>query len=523
MPKISDLPVATSVSPSDVTVIVQDGVTKQASASYIVSYPDSDSVFSYGAAGNGVSDDTAAIQAAIDSASQSGGKVKIPAGTYLCSGLVISSSGVRIEGDGRAATILKLNGPSDLLTISSAGGTIENCAVTDLRMEPNGYTQSAIVISGSNPNDFHQFARLDIAGTADGNGFNRSIKVTGRCIWSRFEDIDIRYDRDCGVWIETSSAVNLNVFTNVRVARSQLHGFYLKKTSGSDYHHANNFYSCNSEFNGKSVAGAKNSGFYFYDVGETVLSGCYVEDNGVGATDGLGAALRTEGTWGGVSVYGGLYWGSDYGLKLDATLGWGHVDGCRVASNTRNIDILATNSSSRFTIGGFYESNAPSEGAGFNAPVNVNADNFVASLIPFKLPVSSETAGALSLADKSLLRYVNSSPVTLTESDFSGATPGHVLWVLNQGSSTVTLTHGTNLAVPGSADLVLATGQSAMLAKTTATKWAVLWWSHNIGGAYSVTNASTDRAYDANATTTDELADVLGTLIADLQAAKIIR
>jgi hypothetical protein len=40
--------------------------------------------------------------------------------------------------------------------------------------------------------------------------------------------------------------------------------------------------------------------------------------------------------------------------------------------------------------------------------------------------------------------------------------------------------------------------------------------------AYTPTNVSTDRSYDANATTTDELADVLGTLIADLQAAGVL-
>ena len=40
--------------------------------------------------------------------------------------------------------------------------------------------------------------------------------------------------------------------------------------------------------------------------------------------------------------------------------------------------------------------------------------------------------------------------------------------------------------------------------------------------AYAPTNVTTDRAYDANATTVDELADVLGTLIADLQATGII-
>ena len=39
---------------------------------------------------------------------------------------------------------------------------------------------------------------------------------------------------------------------------------------------------------------------------------------------------------------------------------------------------------------------------------------------------------------------------------------------------------------------------------------------------YTPTNVTTDRSYDANLTTVDELADVLGTLIADLQATGII-
>lgn len=42
------------------------------------------------------------------------------------------------------------------------------------------------------------------------------------------------------------------------------------------------------------------------------------------------------------------------------------------------------------------------------------------------------------------------------------------------------------------------------------------------GQTYSITNVTTDRAYDANLTTVDEIADTLGTLIADLRAAKII-
>jgi hypothetical protein len=41
--------------------------------------------------------------------------------------------------------------------------------------------------------------------------------------------------------------------------------------------------------------------------------------------------------------------------------------------------------------------------------------------------------------------------------------------------------------------------------------------------AYTPTNVTTDRAYDANSTTIDELADVLGTLIADLQSYGLLQ
>ena len=39
---------------------------------------------------------------------------------------------------------------------------------------------------------------------------------------------------------------------------------------------------------------------------------------------------------------------------------------------------------------------------------------------------------------------------------------------------------------------------------------------------YTITNLTTDKSYDANATSTDELADVLGTLIADLKSLGLI-
>ena len=40
---------------------------------------------------------------------------------------------------------------------------------------------------------------------------------------------------------------------------------------------------------------------------------------------------------------------------------------------------------------------------------------------------------------------------------------------------------------------------------------------------YSITNVVTDRSYDANSTTVDELADVLGTLIEDLKTKGLLQ
>lgn len=40
--------------------------------------------------------------------------------------------------------------------------------------------------------------------------------------------------------------------------------------------------------------------------------------------------------------------------------------------------------------------------------------------------------------------------------------------------------------------------------------------------AYTTTNVSADRAYDADSTSLDEIADILGTLLADLKTAGVI-
>lgn len=65
-------------------------------------------VKAFGATGNGTTDDTAAILAALAAAAVSGGVVYIPTGTYVTSAsLIIPADGVYILGDGMGATIIK--------------------------------------------------------------------------------------------------------------------------------------------------------------------------------------------------------------------------------------------------------------------------------------------------------------------------------------------------------------------------------------------------------------------------------
>lgn len=65
------------------------------------------SVLFYGATGNGTTDDTAAVQAAITAAQTQGGTVYFPAGKYLLKGtgtqLLLVSSQVRLLGDGNSS------------------------------------------------------------------------------------------------------------------------------------------------------------------------------------------------------------------------------------------------------------------------------------------------------------------------------------------------------------------------------------------------------------------------------------
>jgi hypothetical protein len=90
-------------------------------------------------------------------------------------------------------------------------------------------------------------------------------------------------------------------------------------------------------------------------------------------------------------------------------------------------------------------------------------------------------------------------------------------------TDTRTITNNANIKLNGAANFDGVAGDNMTLMYNGLDNICYEQGRHQITNqTYTATNVVTDRSYDANATSVDELADVLGTLIADLRAKNVI-
>lgn len=103
----------------------------------------------WGAKGDGVTDDTAAIQAAVDYANnQGGGTVRVPTGTYICTSAITLYDLVNVEGAGKSCTILRFTAATN--GFYAASPPYLRIKITDLQLQAaNAACLSAIKLDGT--------------------------------------------------------------------------------------------------------------------------------------------------------------------------------------------------------------------------------------------------------------------------------------------------------------------------------------------------------------------------------------
>jgi hypothetical protein len=205
----------------------------------------------YGAAGDGKTDDTGAIQSALDSVKH--GKIWFPPGRYRIMEPLIIRSGVTLVGAGPMATAVVAS--RDGMCIVHCTGS--NSAVRGMELSGGGFSGvSGLRVSPedevgtrrlSNQN-YNQFRELVIASCEEGIVLQAGPKLGDRvsgCWYNSFYSIHI-YCCVRGIWLKDgpnhgSSGVNRNQFFSVRVGQSTNTG--LQIDSGD----TNSFFGCSFE------------------------------------------------------------------------------------------------------------------------------------------------------------------------------------------------------------------------------------------------------------------------------------
>lgn len=314
-------------------------------------------VKSYGATGNGTSDDSAAIAAAINAVSATGGTVFFPPGTYITS-LITWPTKVWLKGSGYTATIIQL----------------KNAQNTDLIRSTN----FATLVGTNSSGGIYNGGIMDL--TLDGNKSGQS-SGTGRCLsvyGYGYTIQNVRMRNAFGMGAYTEWAVSPNdttaadadameaVWDNVKVHDNGLTGIYANGPHDSHFHNVWAFVNGTTAatdtnlFVGPSVTNLNLAQCHFWSgtvnyaaniSGGIIASGCYFEGGIVGEVQiNIGYIVMTDCYYfsGGIAGTKGIVF-ENSATNCFVT---GQVEGCdsgmvdMTNAADRNHVVLSTHSSS---------------------------------------------------------------------------------------------------------------------------------------------------------------------------------
>lgn len=159
--------------------------------------PNWGNVIDFGATGDGVTDDTSAIQAAVASVcAVGGGIVYYPVGTYLISAtLTVTCDNVTFQGDGQLASVI-LAAPamaaSNVIDVTGAAFSMRDMAVTSTSIKSGGV---GLYLNGSNDVSIERIYFSHMYDT---------LKINNTTI-VRLNDLSLRDQSRHGLWITGSA------------------------------------------------------------------------------------------------------------------------------------------------------------------------------------------------------------------------------------------------------------------------------------------------------------------------------
>lgn len=463
------------------------------------------SVKDFGAAGDGVTDDTAAIQAALNEAASDPLSIKsvfIPSGIYKV-GKLILPVGINLYGEGGrsvstayANTRLVQSADDDVFIFDAFQngslwywfGHVSDLQIIGNSTYTNGYAFNSITSVGNNVNfqDQSVFENLTLRDMPKGgmNFTSGAFPLTVRnveCLWNGGPGITFtRLTVYEGVHLDNISADG-NVGGAIKLAQTTSYDSFLITALKSEAR-VNNSYG--------GGAGQQRNAIVVVNGGSaalSIMSASHISSIPDGVVyEKPGNFIQITGTsptvdWSGVSI--------------------------RVRPTDTGTDPVI--------IGGVSSVYIPPYTVQ-NGVFNTDYPFFKSRLILQRDTVTGATPSALN---RNIMLVDNSGATTMT--DITDGIEGQVLFLAFNNANT-TVQNNANIVLNDGADWTPG-GNSTLTFIYVGSKWRELARSYGQAtGVYSVSNLTIDRSYDANATTVDELADVLGTLLSDLKTRGVI-